>query len=246
MTGRWIRAAQLAVLSAPLRTAASTTTVPLPSAAITRLRARNRVRMGAQPGASSETTAPWPARWSRRSLMRRRVGTVDTAREHGHGRTVAGQRSPVCGLVDAERRAGDDRRAGPGESGRELGRLVGAIGRGRPAADDRDRVDELVQLQRTAHPEARAGRRPSPGAARRPRGRPAEWATRRRPARSTGCRAGPPGRGHARGRCSRAWRRRRSARLAGRGRPAGRRRAARRPARPPVRPSAGRRARRAG
>ena len=65
MTGRWIRAAQLAVLSAPLRAAASTTTVPLPSAAITRLRARKRVRMGAQPGASSETTAPWPARWSR-------------------------------------------------------------------------------------------------------------------------------------------------------------------------------------
>ena len=54
-------AAQLAVLSAPLRTAASTTTVPRAMAAISRLRARNRMRVGAQPGAASETTRPTSA-----------------------------------------------------------------------------------------------------------------------------------------------------------------------------------------
>ena len=52
---------QLAVFSAPLRIAASTTTVPRASAAISRLRARNRIRVGAQPGAASEITSPTSA-----------------------------------------------------------------------------------------------------------------------------------------------------------------------------------------
>ena len=47
--------AQLAVLRAPDRNAASTTTVPLESAAINRFRARNRIRVGRAPGGSSET-----------------------------------------------------------------------------------------------------------------------------------------------------------------------------------------------
>ena len=58
MSGRFSRVAQLAVLSAPLRSAASATTVPRVSAAITRLRARKRMRSGEQPGAASDTTAP--------------------------------------------------------------------------------------------------------------------------------------------------------------------------------------------
>ncbi len=61
ITVRPVPAAQLAVLSAPLRTAASTTTVPADMAAISRLRARNRIRVGAHPGAASETTSPTSA-----------------------------------------------------------------------------------------------------------------------------------------------------------------------------------------
>ena len=56
--GRLRRSAQFAVLSAPLRRAASTTTVPRVRAAIRRLRARNRRRVGAHPGAASDTIAP--------------------------------------------------------------------------------------------------------------------------------------------------------------------------------------------
>src|SRR5690625_1656568 len=47
-----------AVLSAPERKAASTTTVPRARAAIKRLRVRNRARVGAEPGGSSLTISP--------------------------------------------------------------------------------------------------------------------------------------------------------------------------------------------
>jgi hypothetical protein len=60
---RFKRVAQLAVFSAPLRAAASTTTVPRVRAAIRRLRLRNRPRVGAQPGETSETTAEVRPRW---------------------------------------------------------------------------------------------------------------------------------------------------------------------------------------
>ena len=62
-TTRLSRLAQLAVLRAPLRIAASATTVPRDSAAISRLRAKKRTRWGAQPSAASETTAPVAAMW---------------------------------------------------------------------------------------------------------------------------------------------------------------------------------------
>ena len=67
MTCRLRRPAQLAVLSAPLRIAASTTTVPAVSAAISRLRDRNRTRIAAPPGTVSETTAPSAAMCSLRA-----------------------------------------------------------------------------------------------------------------------------------------------------------------------------------
>ena len=71
MSGRLSRPAQLAVLSAPLRTAASTTTVPRVRAAISRLRARKRSRgAGSSPARSSETTAPVAAMWSSSGLVR--------------------------------------------------------------------------------------------------------------------------------------------------------------------------------
>ena len=50
ITCRCRLSAHPAVLSAPLRSAASTRTVPRVSAAIRRLRARKRGRVGAEPG----------------------------------------------------------------------------------------------------------------------------------------------------------------------------------------------------
>ena len=50
--------AQPALLSAPLRTAASTTTVPSVQAAISRFRARKRSLVGEQAGGSSLTSRP--------------------------------------------------------------------------------------------------------------------------------------------------------------------------------------------
>ena len=54
-------AACRAVFRAPLRSPASTITVPQPSAAMTRLRTRNRVLAGRRPGGHSLITRPWPA-----------------------------------------------------------------------------------------------------------------------------------------------------------------------------------------
>jgi hypothetical protein len=62
-------AACRAVFSAPLRSPASTTTVPQPSAAMTRLRTRNRVPAGRHPGGHSLTTRPWPAIAANRSAF---------------------------------------------------------------------------------------------------------------------------------------------------------------------------------
>ncbi len=57
-TGRESSAARDAVLSEPERQAASTTTVARANAAMSRLRSRNRTRLGTDPGGTSETTAP--------------------------------------------------------------------------------------------------------------------------------------------------------------------------------------------
>ncbi len=50
-----------AVLSAPLRSPASTTSVPVASAAITRLRTRNLSLLTVRPGGHSLTITPWAA-----------------------------------------------------------------------------------------------------------------------------------------------------------------------------------------
>ena len=57
-TGRSSRAAWCAVLIAPERHAASTTTVARPAAAISRFRCRNRLLVGRLPGGTSDTSAP--------------------------------------------------------------------------------------------------------------------------------------------------------------------------------------------
>ncbi len=58
MTTRRHPLAHVAVLSAPDRSAASTTTVPEVIAAISRLRMRNARRVGAAPGGASDTSNP--------------------------------------------------------------------------------------------------------------------------------------------------------------------------------------------
>ena len=60
-------AACRAVFRAPLRSPASTITVPQPSAAMTRLRTRNRILAGWRPGGHSLTTRPWAAIAANRS-----------------------------------------------------------------------------------------------------------------------------------------------------------------------------------
>src|SRR5690606_34216036 len=68
-TGRESSAARTAVLSDPERHAASTTTVAPATAAIRRLRSRNRTRLGTEPGGTSETTAPPDPTTSRSSSV---------------------------------------------------------------------------------------------------------------------------------------------------------------------------------
>ena len=182
-------AAQLAVLRAPLRTAASTTTVP-------------RVRAGDHPVARQE---PQPGgRAARGSLgdhgaLGREV--VEQARGGPPGRPGRHRRP-------APRRSGrrprTRRGARPGRSRTRrprrrrsrraptpaamLGGDVGAVGRGGPGADHRDRRGPSWSSRsgpRTHRPERQAaalleGRGRAPG--RRP-----GWATRRRPGSRSGC-----------------------------------------------------------
>ena len=88
ITWRWRLSAQPAVLSAPLRRAASTTTVPLVSAAINRLRARKRGRVGADDGG--------------RSLAAVVESDLDLATRRGHrDHMVVGDDESVLGQNDA-------------------------------------------------------------------------------------------------------------------------------------------------
>ena len=151
---RWrlSRVAQVAVLRAPLRTAASTTTVPRVSAAISRLRLRNRPRVGAQPGGTSRAPAP-SRRGGRAASVGGRVGAVDPAGQHRDVGAVDRERAAVGGLVDAERRTGDDRVSGPDQAAGDAGRDLGAVGGRRTRADDRHGPGQRVEPTRPPHPE---------------------------------------------------------------------------------------------
>ena len=140
MTGRLSRIAQPAVLSAPLRTAASTTTVPCDRAAISRLRLRNRTRVGEHPGGSSETTA---------AILTQVVAAAHgvPAGRPGRHRTPApppcgprpGERTTVSRLVDPEGGAGDDGGASTAEVGGEVAGDLRAVGGRGPRAHHRHR-----------------------------------------------------------------------------------------------------------
>ena len=106
-------------------------------------------------------------------------------------------------LVDAERRARDDRdRPAAADVGGELGGHVGAVGRRRPRAPTTATSARRARRAAAARaPRARSARPRAPAPAPRVRGRRARPATRRRPGRRSGCpSAGGRGRARAPGR----------------------------------------------
>ncbi len=246
MTTRFTRLAQFAVLRAPLRTAASTTTVPSEIAAIRRLRDRKRSFVGAQPGGASETTRPpEAAMYSSRSRWRRRVGTVGAAGEHGNRRSV-GRRAHHGDAAWSMPKAAPETTVKPCSAtcGRDLAGHRRAVRRRRPRPHHRDRASsELVETDRAPDPQAERSTTALVHGPTRGRGRPAGSATRRRPGTRTGCPAWrrAPARSHRRVRRV-WWRPRWRARCRRARAPAGR-------APPPLRarrpgmPAAGRRAR---
>ena len=82
ISGRFRSRACRAVFSAPLRSAASTTTVPRLSAAISRLRTRNPGRVGARPGGRSLTSTPCAAMASNSSWWPRGYGVIQPGGQH--------------------------------------------------------------------------------------------------------------------------------------------------------------------
>ena len=159
ITGRPSARASAAVRWAPLRSPASTTTVPAARPAMSRLRTRNRCRAGTDPGGYSRHDHARAGDPVEQRLVRRGIAAVDPAGQHGDRRAARGERSAMGGAVDADRGAGDHREPRRRQPGAELARDVHAVAGGRPGPDDRGRlVAELVQRARPADPQ-RDGRR---------------------------------------------------------------------------------------
>ena len=134
---RW---AARAVTSEPLRWAASTTTVPLVRAAITRFRsdesARRRMIAGRQlPDHESLFRDPGD-----QLGVSARVGPVDPAGEYGDGGAAGAEGAAVGGAVDPVGTAGHDHPAVLGEAGAEGGRHVRAVLGAGAGAHDGDRI----------------------------------------------------------------------------------------------------------
>ena len=198
------------VLREPDRRSASTTTVPRVMPAMSRLRDRKRDRIGAEPGATSDTTRPCCGDALDQRGVRRRIGPFDAACEHRDGRPVDRERPSVRAAVDAEGRPGDDRPAPGGQPGSQVGGHLLAVGGGR-AATRRPRPTARRHSPRwsgPAHPQtprrharcrraARATprRRARRAAHRRSRRSPGRARCRGRPPARRSGRAGPPPRG---------------------------------------------------
>ena len=112
------------------------------------------MRVGAHPGARLRHHQPDVGDVVDQVAVGGRVGAVRAAGEHGDRRAPAGERAAVRGLVDAERRPRDDAPRLTGQRGRDPGRDIGAVRRGRARADHCDGLlGGLVQPQRTATPQ---------------------------------------------------------------------------------------------
>ena len=107
-TSRPSSSARSAVMSAPLRSRASTTTVAAQRPATMRLRAGKRHGAGSTPGAYSETIKPGRGDPARELRVRGRIVAVDAAAEHGDRRRAGLERAAVRLGVDAAREARDD------------------------------------------------------------------------------------------------------------------------------------------
>ena len=129
--------AKSAVISAPLRSRASTTTDAEQRPATIRFRAGKRHGAGSTPGAYSETTRPLAADLSSELAVGRRVVAVDAAAEHGDGDPACLERAAMSFGIDSAREAADDDEAGRGELAREHSRDLPSIGGTGSGTDDR-------------------------------------------------------------------------------------------------------------
>ncbi len=156
-TSRPSSSAKSAVISAPLRSRASTTTVAAQSPAMIRFRAGKRHGAGSTPGAYSETTRPRLADAPRELGVRGRVVAVDR-RSRARRPSRRRPRARRGGLaVDPARQPADDDETGGRELASERARDRAAVRRAGPSADDRDRW-RASSSRRPPHP-----RRKSPG-----------------------------------------------------------------------------------
>ena len=178
-TSRPSSSARSAVISAPLRSRASTTTVACASPATIRFRAGKRHGAGSTPGGYSETISPRSAICAASCGVRARVVAVDAAAEHSDRRAAALERAAVRRSRRRPREPRDDDDAGGCELARER---AGDARRSRAGscADDRDRGPaSSAARRRRARTDLGGG---SWIAARRGGNRASSAATQRRPA----------------------------------------------------------------
>lgn len=108
MTGRCRLAVQWALFIAPLRTAASTTTVPSASAAVIRFLARNPAAGGRRAGRALGDDQAALRDGVEELRMCCRVSAIGAAWDQGDGGSAGDHSAAVGGLVDAVRRPADD------------------------------------------------------------------------------------------------------------------------------------------
>ena len=126
------------MISAPLRSLASTTTVAAASPAMIRLRAGKRHGAGSTPGAYSDTIRPCSPDPPGQLGVCGRVDPVDAAAEHGNRRPACLQRAPVRLAVDPTGQAAHYDEAGSCELPAEHPSHGGAVRRAGARADDGD------------------------------------------------------------------------------------------------------------
>ena len=104
-----------AVISAPLRSAASTTTTPSDMPLINRLRCGNMPESGWPSGGDSLTNAPWAATSSASRDVFRRIDVRHARGQHADRPATGGQRPAMRGGVDAACQSADDSQPCPGK-----------------------------------------------------------------------------------------------------------------------------------
>ena len=143
------------MISAPLRSRASTTTVASASPATIRLRAGNRHGAGSTPGAYSETIRPCAAISRCERRVGARVVAVDAAAEHGD-RLARFERTAMRGRIDPAREAGDD------DDARRASSRASACATSEPYAEQA-RAPTIATVGRSARSQRPTARTKSPG-----------------------------------------------------------------------------------